>query len=102
MSDQGGGQPVWARDGRTLYFRVGRAMMAADLRAGSGGQLAVSERRTLFEGEFAEPAPSALWAAYDVAPDGRFLMARALGGSRSEIVIWLNWLGEIKEQLDAR
>ncbi len=102
VSDQGGGQPVWSRDGRTLYYRVGRAMMAAQLRIGTVGQLEVSQRRTLFEGEFADPAVSALWAAYDVAPDGRFLMARALGGSRSEIVLWLNWLGEIREQLDAR
>jgi len=102
VSDGGGGQPVWARDGRRLFYRAGRAMMAADLAFGEGAA-SVASRRTLFEGDYFAADASAFAPVYDVSPDGRyFLMGRALPGSRAEIVVWTNWLRELDGRLGRR
>src|SRR5262249_17618741 len=34
VSATGGSEPTWSRDGRTVYYRNGRVMMAADLSPG--------------------------------------------------------------------
>jgi hypothetical protein len=102
ISEAGGEQPVWSRDGKRLFYRNGQAMMAADLSGtGSGGGLGVSRRTQLFAGAFlAGESFLGRFAAYDVSPDGRhFLMARAVGGTGTELVVWTNWLPEIKQKL---
>ncbi len=100
ISDGGGGQPVWAGNSRRIFYRAGRAMMVAEL-ATRGSSLSVSGRRALFEGDYYLADPGALIPAYDVSPDGqRFAMARVVGGSRSEIVVWMNWLGQLAARLD--
>jgi serine/threonine-protein kinase len=102
LSDGGGGQPVWAKDGKRLFYRLGRSMMAADLARGArDGALAVVRREQLFAGEFfggSEVGRST--AAYDVAPDGRhFLMGRAVGGGNAELLAWTGWLPALKKRL---
>jgi WD40 repeat protein len=100
ISDSGGGQPIWGRDGRRIYYRSGQAMMAADL-GGPANSLTVSNRRLLFRGYFFQPDPGLFAAVYDVSPDGRhFIMGRPLSNSnRSEIVVWKNWHEEVKQRL---
>jgi serine/threonine protein kinase/WD40 repeat protein len=97
ISDNGGMEPVWSSDGRRLYYRNGRAMMAADVDA----SLAVSKREQLFSGDF---LGSSVYAAqYDISPDGsRFVMARPVSGAGSQIVVWTGWLGELKARLNAQ
>ena len=99
LSDAGGTEPVWSRDGRRLFYRAGRAMMAVDLTPGT--VLTVARRQRLFEGDFQSSDDLGLPVqTYDVAPDGRhFVMGRASGGARAEIVIWTNWLGELKSRM---
>jgi len=100
VSDLGGSQPVWSRDGKQLFYRNGRALMAADVQSDPAtGTIRRSVPRTLFEGDFFGEAADELSATYDVAPDNRhFLMGRALE-ARSEIVVWVNWLEELKSRL---
>jgi serine/threonine-protein kinase len=100
LSDAGGTEPVWSRDGRRLFYRAGRALLAVDL-AAAGGALTVVRREKLFEGDFQSSADFGFPVqSYDVAPDGRrFVMARASGGGRTEIVIWTNWLRELKTRM---
>lgn len=76
--------------------------MAAELTVDpSTGALSVTDRRVLFEGDFFGGAGSPV-ATYDVHPDGdRFLIARAEGGRRGEIVVWKDWLGELRSLLGA-
>jgi serine/threonine-protein kinase len=72
VSAAGGVHPVWSRDGRTLFYWDGDRLVAAQLAAGAaGGALAVAGRAPLFRGRY----PDALFAMYDVTPDGRFVMA---------------------------
>jgi Tol biopolymer transport system component len=48
VSDSGGQEPVWSRDGKTIYYRRGRAVMAASVT--ETAPFAVLSRRRLFEG----------------------------------------------------
>jgi hypothetical protein len=77
-------------------------MRVADL-VPAGTTLTVSGPRTLFEGDYYDADNGTRSPTYDVAPDGRrFLMAKALPGSRAEILVWMDWLPEFKARLDHR
>jgi len=72
VSTEGGTEPVWSRDGRTIYFRNGNAVVQARVEAASG--LVVGRPETVFEGTFGG-GPNGM-AGFDVSPDGRrFVMA---------------------------
>lgn len=60
ISVEGGSEPVWAPDGRELFYREGTRMMAVTIDA--GGQ--VGPARVLFDGDFARGTIDA--ANYDV------------------------------------
>lgn len=96
VSTGGGEQPVWSADGR-LFYRVGTAMMVVQLSL-NGDVASVSSRRKLFDGDF---YGSGDWSQpYDVTPDGHhFLMARRIGAATSQLIVWADWLDDIKEKL---
>jgi hypothetical protein len=100
ISDAGGAEPVWAKDGRRLFYRNGRALIAANVaESDRDGTLAVAKREQLFAGDYFDGSPTR-GAAYDVAPDGRhFVMARAVNGSGAQIIVWTGWIGELKKRL---
>jgi Tol biopolymer transport system component len=90
-SVDGGAWPRWSADGRVLYLVTpGGDLMMAQARA-TGDRLEISAPRRLFP--LAARAPGRLDAyAYDVLPDGRFVVNRlpAEPGT-SAITIVLNW-----------
>ncbi len=94
ISTNGGVQPVWARNGRELFYREGDSMMAVPV---SPDPFRASAPRRLFE------MPTALYnldpfvADYDVAPDGRFLSVRR--EEAAEIHVVLNWVEELRRAL---
>jgi serine/threonine-protein kinase len=99
VSRNGGAQPVWSADGRTLFYRMGGRMMAVDIttkpafRSGTPTQL---WDKPLFQ--------QALFGVhnYDVAADGRFLMLRVPDQpttTRVRINVVLNWLAELQERV---
>jgi eukaryotic-like serine/threonine-protein kinase len=74
VSLDGGTDPVWAPDGRELYYRWGAAVMAA--RMGTDDPLRMSAPSKLFEGPTFRSEPT---IDYDIHPDGqRFLIVRPL------------------------
>jgi serine/threonine-protein kinase len=103
VSPRGGTQPVWGRDGRELFYlgsdgglmRV--AVPAGDaLRPGAASRLF---SRTWFTGTGLTAA-----GAYDVAPDGRFVMIDA-GPDPPEpprMVVVLDWLDELSRLVPSR
>jgi serine/threonine-protein kinase len=96
ISVSGGSEPVWSRDGRTIYYRDGRHLMAASVSLGD--RIAVTNRRELFPDNFRfAQAPH---ANYDVAPDGtRFLMTR---NSRTpEYQVVFGWATELRARMQA-
>ena len=84
VSHDGGAEPRWARDGATLYYLRGRAMMGAKVETSNGFEFEAPVR--LFGGDFRtfERPPS-----YDVAADGRFVTTRS--ESPPSISVLLNW-----------
>jgi len=97
VSIGGGAEPVWAPDGRDLFYRNGDEMMAVAIE--TEPELSVGTPRLLFEGRFLpvlsgdDPGGS-----YDISPDGqRFLMIqREQDLVPTEIIVVLNWFEELK------
>jgi Tol biopolymer transport system component len=100
VSVDGGGEPVWSRDGRELYFREGKRVMAAPIAPGSGGDLQIGSSVPLFEGDFEFNHTGGL-ANFDVGPLPRdFLMVQATGGSAApRLTVALNWFGEVARRV---
>ena len=93
ISAEGGTEPVWAHDGRRLFYRAGGKVMAADLVLTPG--LAVTSRRALFDDQFDGEMHH---VNYDVTSDGRLVMVHQ-GTRKPEIVVVLNWIQELRARL---
>jgi serine/threonine-protein kinase len=95
ISDAGGYDPVWSRDGRTLFYRSGRAVKSVT--ASGANPAAWGRPVTLFEGDYVryEGLGPPEW---DVAPDGRFLMLKRTGALQPppQVIVVLNWIEELK------
>jgi Tol biopolymer transport system component len=88
VSQNGGNEPVWSRDGSALFYRGFTAggqpvMMAVRVRAGR--TMTVTEREELFS--LADYVGTTPHANYDVSPDGRyFVMVRRSPSTRIMII----------------
>ena len=103
VSPGGGAEPVWARNGRELFYEdpLKGQLMAVSIQAEP--ELRFSAPVALFtvrEFAFSSQPPS-----YDVAADGRFLMIRPAGnvapGTRPLTVV-LNWAEELRRATEGR
>ena len=85
----GGGQvPVWARNGRELFYRNGDQMLAVAIQ--TEPSFVAGRPEVLFEGKYLN--------RFDVAPDGqRFLMVARPEPPPNRIHVVLNWTGELSE-----
>jgi Tol biopolymer transport system component len=96
VSAGGGSEPRWAPDGRRLFYRSGRAMIAAHV--STVPRFTVTGRDVLFEGNY---ITSAAHRSYDVTSDGRsFLMMQP--DAEEEVIMVLNWFTELRGQIRAR
>jgi Tol biopolymer transport system component len=82
------GRPVWARDGRRLYFASGRQIMQAAVHPG--------------ETFASEPPPTVFTldrdiSTFDVSPDGqRFLVMRSPEPGYTRFRVLVNWQAAMK------
>jgi serine/threonine-protein kinase len=77
VSNDGGFEPAWRRDGRELFYRSGAKMMSVAVGSGSAGPF--GRPVTIFEKSGLYREPNLERRLYDVAPDGtRFVMLRAI------------------------
>ena len=92
VSNQGGENAVWARNGRELFYRTGTKMMAVDV--SSGPTPRIGAPRLLWERRFLE-------GVYDVHPDGRFLMIQPREEKRppSQFTFVLEWWSELRRRV---
>jgi len=93
ISVNGGREPVWSRDGRELFYRKGDLLMAVPVES-AGSTLTAGSPQVLFEGRYALMSRGAV--AYDVAPDGRFVMLQPLEVTSPGINVVLHFVEELK------
>jgi len=94
VSTHGGDEPVWAANGRELFYRDGHKLIAAQVETSAG--FVVTRRDTLMTDIFQRGAN---YAAYDVMPDGKsFLMVRPINAGSPPMIV-LNWFGELRERM---
>jgi eukaryotic-like serine/threonine-protein kinase len=98
ISVDGGGQPLWSRDGRELFYRAAAGqVVAARVRAAS--EFRFDAPRVVVAGSYRGAISTA--RSYDVAPDGRrFLLIKDLDPDAStELNMVLNWDVELRAKL---
>ena len=102
VSTNGGSNPVWARNGRELFYTAlassGKLrMMEVDIHP--GGTFKADAPRMLFEGNWQASNPT---RSYDITPDGKyFIMARPepIPDQRvTRLNVVLNWFDEVKRR----
>jgi len=94
VSQNGGKEPRWGRDGRELFFFApDNRLMAAEVKTESGS-FEIGAIRPLFQSR-----QMGVSFRYDVAKDGqRFLVNAGLKEELSPITLVTNWTAELKEK----
>ena len=100
VSNAGGEEPHWSKDGRELYYRIGHRMMAAPIEHGAAFQSGTP--RVLFEHVYNLRSDSL--RSYDVDPaSGRLLMIRPVEEAQPpSIRVTLNWFDEVRRLTSPR
>ena len=102
VSTEGGVQPVWSRDGRTLYYRGPRSIMSVAISHREPYRVGAPE--ALFPDDFVR-GQGVGHTSYDVAPDGRLFLLQALSASGDASVdsiqfqVALDWFEELEERV---
>ncbi len=96
ISTDGGRWPLWARNGREIFYRNRNGMMAAAVTPEPGGSapgLTVDKPRLLFQGSFED--------VYSLTPDERFVVIQIDSdeSAPTEVHIVLDWVEELKRRV---
>ena len=95
VSPAGGVEPVWARNGRELYYKERSRMMVVPVTL--SGDFSFSAPRVLFDTGL---EAQEVQRSYDVAGDGRFVTVQRVGDEPDpeppRIVVVQNWQEELK------
>jgi Tol biopolymer transport system component len=93
VSPNGGTEPLWARNGKELFYLESSNMMAVAVEAGAAFNFKPPTR--LFESTYqrGEQPPS-----FDVAPDGRFVMIKPDSSGDAPITVILNWTELLRQR----
>jgi hypothetical protein len=103
VSPDGGVQPLWARNGRELFYRDGAGLLAG-VPIQTAPSFIVGRPRTLIQTRYVAGVNA---RTYDVSPDGRrFLMIKETANddagenaAPARMVVVLNWHEELKTRL---
>jgi serine/threonine-protein kinase len=101
ISNEGGTEPLWSRNGKQLFYRRPNQVWVVDVKAGSG--FTASKPRLLFEQPgYGGGGPIRTW---DISPDGqRFLMVKLDERKPqpvTEMILVQNWFEELKRLVPA-
>jgi serine/threonine-protein kinase len=97
VSDDGGTEPIWGKDGRSLYYRgpVGEVVKVA---VTTGNDFSIGAREVALSGDYLTDSSHPNW---DVAPNGNFLLLKRAGAESQTIVVH-NWAKELREKTAQR
>jgi serine/threonine-protein kinase len=102
ISTDGGTEPMWARNGRELFYRNGDKMMVTAVE--TRPVFAAAKPKLLFEGHYGTGI-GGFEPDYDVSPDGqKFLMIKASEqeSAATQLNVVLNWSDELHRLAPAR
>jgi dipeptidyl aminopeptidase/acylaminoacyl peptidase len=105
VSLNGAQSPLWSRDGKELfYLGLDRTLTAVAIGARPDPKLGA--RQALFKlDRDVYPNGREYYAPFDVAADGRFLMARrqrTRDGTQAPLLMTTNWFTALRQQLETR
>jgi Tol biopolymer transport system component/tRNA A-37 threonylcarbamoyl transferase component Bud32 len=112
VSQNGGREPVWSRDGRELFYLEGNKMIALAVKPGQ--EFSFSAPTILFDQPYFHGFGAAgntfidALRSYDVSRDGRFVMIPPAGNPNVSatappgIVVVQNWTEELKQRVPTR
>jgi eukaryotic-like serine/threonine-protein kinase len=96
VSNGGGTEPQWSRDGRTLFYLDGGTRLTA-VPVQSATTFAVGQRTALFDAS--NFVLAGFHQSYDVTPDGRaflFVSPRRAGNTGAPQLVWVdNWFTDL-------
>jgi serine/threonine-protein kinase len=103
ISDGGGAQPIWSRDGRELFFRTEDGVMSVRA-AAEGGTFRASKPEPVFRGAFlgglrGVTLPGFNFPDYDVSGDGKRFVMFAGGAEKrpaTQAKVVLGWFTELR------
>jgi serine/threonine-protein kinase len=94
VSRDGGQQPVWASDGRALYFERGRRVVLAAVTVTDAG-LRIGQPEVHYDGEILPFGSQYADRTFDVAPDGRLLAMELSEAKTERIVVVQQWARQL-------
>ena len=102
VSNEGGVGPLWSRNGRELFYvNANGGMMAVTV--GPGVEPRLGERKLLFQlRDEWYMTPNEYYTPFDVASDGRFIMARQVTEAASleaPLIVVDNWFEELRQKV---
>jgi hypothetical protein len=96
VSLDGGEEPIFSEDGKTLYYRNGNRFYATPILEASadGKRFRAGRPQVVVEGAYS----NVTGLSYDVGPDGRLLLLRTDGGTErpEHLNVILNWDVEVE------
>jgi serine/threonine-protein kinase len=102
ISSEGGFEPIWAKDGRELFYRERGTGNLVSVQVSTEGAFQIGEEQVLFPaGRY---SANSLHPRYDVSPDGqRFVMlrrpAQAEDAAPPRMIMIQNFFSELEEKM---
>ena len=93
-STEGGEEPVWAPDGRTLYYLHDAHLVAATVSLSP--TFSLGKRETVLDGTY---VANMVHANFDVSPDGKEFLLLRQAGSPPAVVVVLNWAATLRAKV---
>ena len=90
----GGTTPIWARDGRHIYYVANEQINVATV--STTPRFAITSRQQLFEGVYTFGTP--VHAMYDVAPDGQHLLLIKPMNTDAQTIVVHDWKYALRER----
>jgi serine/threonine-protein kinase len=94
ISNEGGARPVWAHDGRTLFYHNGNKLMRVPIDTKAG--FVAGTPQQLFQVDYFPTGHD-----FDVMPDGKFVFIKEMQPQQAatQINVVLNWFEELKQKM---
>lgn len=106
ISNDGGTEPVWAPNGKELFYRSGERMIAVSINTSPEFKPGIPQK--LFEGKYRLYFTQGFAPGYDIHPDGdKFVMVKEEEAeentqTRVQINVVLNWFEELMQRVSIK